>query len=174
MLPRDQVSYSLFQSPEEFKDFRCEEPDYVDFVCKPEEALKHQKENLTLTYVFWHKERPIGYVALATGSLRKAEMPSQIREQKPYQHIPCILLGQMARDLNYKRQGVGKIMVDFAISIARQIAEQVGCRYVILDAELDKVELYKGFGFQEVPRGEGGKTCVMFFDLGFREELQTN
>jgi hypothetical protein len=100
MLPRDQVSYSLFQSPEEFKDFRCEEPDYVDFVCKPEEALKHQKENLTLTYVFWHKERPIGYVALATGSLRKAEMPSQIRKQKPYQHIPCILLGQMARDLN--------------------------------------------------------------------------
>ena len=99
-------------------------------------------------------------------------MPWQIRKQKPYQHIPCILLGQMARDLNYKRQDVGKIMVDFAISTARQIAEQVGCRYVILDAELDKVELYKEYGFQEVPREEGGKTCVMFFDLGFREEPQ--
>jgi hypothetical protein len=44
---------------------------------KPE-ALKHQKENLTVTYVSWHKDRPIGYVALATGSLRKAEMPSEI------------------------------------------------------------------------------------------------
>jgi hypothetical protein len=173
MLPRTEVSYSTFQSPKEVEGFRCEKQGYVDFVCKPEEALKHQKENLTITYLFWFKDRPIGYVALATGSLRKADLPSQIREQKPYRHIPCVLLGQMARDLNYKMQGVGKIMVDFTISTARKIAEMVGCRYVILDAELDKIGLYKSYGFQEVPGEEKDKTRIMYFDLGFREELRT-
>lgn len=173
MLPREEVSYSPFQSPDEVKGFKCEKKGYVDFVCRPEEALKYQKENLTLTYVFWYHQTPIGYVALATGSLRRADLPSESREQKPYQHIPCLLLGQMARDLNYKGQGIGKIMVDFTISTARQIAEKVGCRYVILDAELDKIELYKGYGFQEVPGEEKDKTRIMYFDLGFREGLET-
>ncbi len=161
MVSGEEVSYSIFQSPDEFKGFECEKQGYVDFVLKPEEALKHQKENLTLTYVFWHRERPIGYVALATGSLKRVDLPSELKEQKLYRHIPCLLLGQMARDRNYKKQGIGRIMVDFAISIGRKIAEQVGCRYVILDAELDKVGLYRAYGFQEVP-GEKGDTDHVF------------
>ncbi len=168
-LPREEVSYSIFESPEKLKGFQCEKPGYVDYVVKPEEALKQQGSNLTVTYVFWHKDTPIGYVALATGSLNKAQLPTQVKEQKPYRHIPCLLLGQMARDTNYRKCGIGKIMVDFAISTARQIGEKVGCRYVILDAELDKVDLYRRYGFQEVPGGPKDRTRIMFFDLGFRK-----
>lgn len=79
-----------------------------------------------------------------------------------------MLLAQMARNRSYKGKGIGKIMIDFTIAKAYEIGEHVGCRYVILDAELDTVQLYKEYHFEEIPSDDGDKTRLMFFDSGHK------
>ena len=171
MLSYEDIVVSLFKSPDDFRDFKCEKKEYCDFVRKPEEAQEYYRENLGVTYVFWSKEdkRPVGFVTLAMGSLRKRDLPSERAESKPFRHVPSLLLGHIARDVRYKSQGVGRIMVNWVLGKANSLADQVGCRFVILDSERDMVELYKRYDFELIPPEENAKTCTMFFDLGFRE-----
>jgi GNAT superfamily N-acetyltransferase len=170
MLSHEDVVTSTFRSPDEFRDFQCEKKEYCDFVQKPEEALEYYKENLGVTYVFWSKsdQRPIGFVTLAMGSLKREELPAKREGKKPFRHVPGLLLGHMARDKRYKGKGAGQIMVDWVLSKASSLGDEVGCRFVILDSERDMVERYKGYAFELIPREPNDRTCVMFFDLGIR------
>ena len=57
-------------------------------------------------------------------------------------------------------------MVDWVLKTASELSQKVGCRFVILDAELDKIDHYrKWFGFQEVPLEPGDTHALMYFDL---------
>lgn len=170
MLSYEDVVVSLLRSPDDFRDFQCEKGQYCDFVQKPQEALEYYRENLGVTYVFWSKDdrRPIGFVTLAMGSLEKRDLPAGRKEKKPFRHVPSLLLGHMARDQRYKRTGAGRIMVDWVLSKASSLANEVGCRFVILDSERDMVELYRSYDFELIPPEDDAKTCIMFFDLGIR------
>jgi len=169
MISADEVTVSLYRSPEEFKGFHCEKKDYTDFVQRPEEALQYQNQNLGVTYVFKHKGSPIGYVTLAMGSLSKTELPQERKEQKPFGKVPSLLLGQMARCLDLKGQGVGKIMVDFTIKKAYELAQKIGCRLIIVDSERDVETRYQAYGFESIPPKPKDETVLMFFDLGLRK-----
>ncbi len=170
MISTEEVTVSLYRSPEEFKTFQSEKEGYADFVKRSEEALRYQNENLGVTYVFKHKGSPIGYVTLAMGALEKKELPDERQEQKPFRNVPSLLLGQMARDYNLKGQGVGKMMVDFTLEIALELAQKVGCRFVVVDSEKDKESTYCLYGFEPIPPEPDDKTVLMFFDLGLRKE----
>lgn len=170
MLSYDDVTVSLYESPEDFQDFQCEKSKYCDFVQKREEASEYYHKNLGVTYVFWSKsdQRPIGFVTLAMGSLRRERLPKEREEEKPFRHVPSLLLGHIARDRRYKGQGAGQIMVDWVLSKANSLAGEVGSRFIILDSEMDKVDLYKKYAFEPIPPDPKAQTCTMFFDLGVR------
>ena len=59
-------------------------------------------------------------------------------------------------------------MVDWVLSKASSFADEVGCRFVILDSERDRVQLYKRYDFELIPPEANARTCMMFFDLGIR------
>jgi len=168
MLSPEQVKVSLFGTPNEFKDFQCEKQDYCDFVQRPEEAQKYLTENLGVTYVFRHDGNITGFVTLAMASLRKKDLPEERKKQKPFRDVPSLLLGHMARDSKYKGQGVGEIMMDWVIAPAHRLGMEVGCRFVILDAEEDAVKRYQKYGFELIPPDKNDKTFLTYFDLGFR------
>jgi hypothetical protein len=171
MLSHEDVVVSLFRSPDDFRDFQCEKRQYCDFVQRSEEAFDYYRENLGVTYVFWSKDdrRPIGFVTLAMGSLKRGDLPAERKEEKPFRHVPSLLLGHIARDQRYKKKGAGRVMLDWVFSKASSLANEVGCRFVILDSERDMVELYRRYDFELIPPEDNGKTCIMFFDLGVRD-----
>jgi len=72
---------------------RHEKTEYCDSVQRREEALEYYRENLGVTYVFWSKpdQRPIGFVTLAMGSLRKGDLPAERKGKKPFRHVPSLL-----------------------------------------------------------------------------------
>ena len=65
-------------------------------------------------------------------------------------------------------------MVDFAISTARQIAEQVGCRYVILDAELDKLNFTENMVFERCPEKKAARPALCFLTSAFAKNARFN
>jgi predicted GNAT family acetyltransferase len=170
MISAEEVTVSQYHSPEEFKDFQCEKQGYCDFVKNEGEALLYQTKNLGVTYVFKYKGSAIGYVTLAMGDLDRKELDNERQAEKPFRNVPSLLLGHMARDLRLKGQGVGRVMVDFTFDKADEMAQQIGCRYVIVDAERDKLERYRLFGFESIPYKPEDRTVLMFFDLGMRKE----
>jgi len=78
------------------------------------------------------------------------------------------LLVASARDSKYKGQGVGEIMMDWLMATAHKLGMEVGCRFVILDAEEDVVKRYQKYGFELIPPDKSDRTFLMYFDLGFR------
>jgi GNAT superfamily N-acetyltransferase len=168
MLSPENVTVSLYRSPQDFDDFRCEKQGYADFVQKPNEALRYYSENLGVTYVFRFNDKALGFVTLAMSALQRRQLSKERKEQKPFRDVPSLLLGHMARDKSLKGQGTGKIMIDWVLSKALELAGKVGCRFVIVDSEKDVVERYRKHGFEMIPPCKSAKTCLMFFDLGIR------
>jgi hypothetical protein len=171
MISPEEFTVSKFKSAEEFKDFQCEKKDYSDFVQNPDEAQKYQNQNLGVTHVFKHQGKPVGFVTLAMGGLRKARLPEERQQQKPFRDVPSLLLGHWARDSRCRKLGVGKVMMAHALAKAKEIGQEIGCRYVIMDAEPDMVEHYKKwYKFELIPPEKNAKLFLMFFDLGLRAE----
>lgn len=171
MLNPDDVRVSEYSTPEDFKDFRCEKKGYSKFLQDENEAYKCRIDNLNITYVFKVGDIHTGYVTLAMGSLSKNKLPKHRSNQKRFRDVPSLLLGQIARDCRYKGQGVGEIMVDWVLNKAHELSQVVGCRLVIMHAELDKEQYYKNkFRFESIPRKKGDKRVLMFFDIGMQTD----
>ena len=131
--------------------------------------MKLQAENTCVTYLFRVGGDVAGYVTLAMGSLKKGDLPVDVRGLHHFRMVPCLLLGQMARDIAYKGKGIGKTMFDWVLLRADELSRQVGCRYVILEAEHDRRSHYEKYlGLQALPQRRGSRTTMMYFDLGLR------
>jgi len=71
----------------------------------------------------------------------------------------------MARDIKFRGQGVGDIMIDHVISTANNLAQEIGCRLIIVDSEPDSVACYQRNGFQALPTPKDAGTIKMYLDL---------
>ena len=94
-----------------------------------------------------------------------------VRKRDCFRHVPSLLLGHIARDQRYKKKGSGRVMLDWVFSKASSLADEVGCRFVILDSEREMVKLYESYDFELIPPADKAKTYIMFFDLGIRNDL---
>lgn len=114
--------------------------------------------------------------------LSRSERPSSV----PFARIGALKVAQMAVDTKFQRQGLGKLILDFAVLRAQHLAAaHVGCRYVILDAKPSKVKFYSSYGFLQSERAQTEKrarakrarrdpdleSVIMLFDVRAPGEL---
>ena len=78
-----------------------------------------------------------------------------------YPNIPALLLGQMARNLDYHHSGAGRFMLDWVINHGIELSSKVGCRVIILNSVRNKVEWYQENGFELLDEPKD----TLFFDL---------
>ena len=66
--------------------------------------------------------------------------------------IPALLLGQLAIDLEYQRQGHAASLMSFAMATTFRIAEDVGC-FALITHPVDEEarQFYRQFGFADLP-----------------------
>jgi hypothetical protein len=160
------VSVSLLKSSDELIGFECEKGECSDFIQNPEGLIQRREKNLDVTYVFRSAGTPIGFITIAMSSLRKLE---ESRQSSEIQEIPSLLLTHLARDIRYKGKGVGKLLTDWVIYFANELAGIVGCRFVILEIEQKMITLFQRYGFELLPPDRNNRRYVMFFDLGIHE-----
>ncbi|MDG6967727.1 MAG: GNAT family N-acetyltransferase [Nitrososphaerota archaeon] len=168
MSSRSEVTPSRYISPKECTKFECEKEKkgYADFVQNEAEALRLFDQNTAVTYLFKiEDEVVIGYVALAMASLPTKNLPEDLQKSHHYDHIPSLLLGQMACDIKFRGKGVGDVMIDYVIDKANELAQEIGCRLIIVDSELDSADCYKRNGLEPLPARKGADTVKMHLDL---------
>ena len=89
-----------------------------------------------------------GYYTLASGSVNLRDLPESLIKKLPrYPNVPAIVLGRLARDVNFP--GVGKLLLIDALARALQHTTEVGAAIVLVDAKNDSARsFYERFGFR--------------------------
>src|SRR5437763_613129 len=98
-------------------------------------AWEDQQQRLSTTYLLDRSGLSAGYVTVCMDSLPLAR--SEREPAIPYQHVSALKLAQLGIDLRFQGMGIGTQAVAFVVRLASRVGDQVGCRYVTLDAQPD-------------------------------------
>ena len=113
-------------------------------------ALKSEGRSAR-TYTVCVGSLVVGYYCLATGSIRRDAAPKNLSRNTP-DPIPVIIIGRLAVDKHFERQGIGGGMLADAFRRIAQASETVGCGAVLVHAiDQEAVEFYVRWGFAEYP-----------------------
>jgi GNAT superfamily N-acetyltransferase len=95
--------------------------------------------------------RIVGYVALSASQIERAFLPKPQQRNRP-DPVPVTLLGQLAVDNAFQRQGHAVTLLQFALKTALLASEIVGSVGVITHPLDDGIrDFYARWGFQDLP-----------------------
>lgn len=130
------------------KNFDCGVDDLNTYL--QQYANQDQKRNLNKTYVLAQGTTVIGYYSISAHSVMRDNLPDDIRIGG-YGDIPFLLLGRLAVDKKYQRQGYGDTLIVHAFKTTMEAARKVGILGIIVEAKNDDaVSFYEGFGFRKL------------------------
>jgi predicted GNAT family N-acyltransferase len=100
-------------------------------------------------------DRIAGYYTLSSDNIRLDDVPPELVKQLNLPRYPVLgatLIGRLARDLTFKSQGLGEILLVDALKRSLAMSRQIASTAVIVDAKDDKAHaFYRSFGFIAFP-----------------------
>lgn len=143
-------------------------------------ALDFQINNVAVTYVAivppdpnnqQARKRVIAYVTLTCSEidLDGAYPLEDCEAANRYKSISALKVARLATHSGYAGHNIGKTLMEFAIALAvHQIAQFVGCRFLVTDSKADSVGFYQnklGFTLLDTEENRNREHPVMFLDL---------
>jgi predicted N-acetyltransferase YhbS len=111
-------------------------------------ALSNQQKGFTAVMVVHDDMRVIGYYGLAPTAVAPAMLSRSVRTGQPPDPIPCLLLGQLATDVDWIGRGIGSGLVRHALERCVTAAALIGGRALIVNAVyMDAAEFWRRRGF---------------------------
>jgi GNAT superfamily N-acetyltransferase len=136
----------LLTAAHELSEFSCGKPS-LDRWLKTR-ALSNQEKGLTAVLVVHEANRVIGYYGLAPTAILPSMLPRSVRTGQPPDPVPCLLLGQLATDLNWIGKGVGTGLLKHALQRCIAAADLVGGRALIVNAvDVEAASFWRRRGF---------------------------
>lgn len=131
--------------------FRCGNDVLDDWL--RQHAATSQAKRTSVTYVWTRGDAVVvAYYSLAPHLIENAELPRRLGRGDPRQ-IPAILLARLALSDELRGSGLGGVLLHDALTRAVAASQQVGGRYVVVDAiDHDAERFYQHFGFTTTPR----------------------
>lgn len=122
----------LLTDAHDLADFTCGKP-ALDHWLKVR-ARENQRKGFTAVLVVHDDMRVVGYYGLAPTGVTPAALPRSIRTEQPPSPVPCLLLGQLASDRGWARQGVGTGLLKHALQRCVAAADLIGGRALMVNA----------------------------------------
>lgn len=136
----------------------------VDFSCGAEPLDRYIKQqagqdvrrHLAAVFVLRSRHDPAtiaGYYTLSAASMTIEDLPPDERKRLPRYPLPAILIGRLAVDHRYQRQGLGEYLLMDALQ--RSLRADIAAIAVIVDAKDDNARsFYERYGFRRLPERE--------------------
>jgi len=113
------------------------------------------RHHIGVTYVAVKESRVLGYVTVAPGNLEIEKLPAARRTKLPRYPLPILRVARLAVDESSRGQGLGKQLLRFVLGLAMQMAGDLGCAGVVVDAKPGAIAFYQQFGFAPLEVVEG-------------------
>jgi GNAT superfamily N-acetyltransferase len=120
--------------------FNCGKPTLDHWLQR--RALSNQQKGFTAVLVVHDAGRVVGYYGLAPTAVVPSSLPRSIRTGQPPDPVPCLLLGQLATDVNWAGQGVGTGLLKHALQRCVAAAGLVGGRALMVNAVDDEAAAF--------------------------------
>lgn len=121
-------------------------------------ARQDVKRKASAVFVLVNRADPnrvIGFYTLCATSVLLSELPEEMTKKLPrYPEIPAILVGRLARDINFP--GVGELLLSDAITRCVRVANDIAASLIVVDSKGDPAtRFYEKFGFLSLPKLDG-------------------
>ena len=151
------------------KEFSCGKDMLDDYLHK--QANQDIKRKLAACFVLKDLKTNLikGYYTLANNSISQDIIPSEFQKKLPnsYKSIPTTLLGRLAIDNRFQKQGVGKLLLVDALKRSYELSKNIGSFAIVVDPiDKDAERFYDKYGFIKLP--DSGK---MFLPMNTVKEL---
>lgn len=133
------------------EDFHCESAELTAFL--RQRARKELDARASACFVLVPESDPgriAGYYTLSQTSVTVTKLPAEMLKRLPrYPDMGATLIGRLARDLAWKGQEVGQLLLLDALRRSVRQSEEVGAVVVVTDPKDSKARaFYERFGFQ--------------------------
>jgi predicted N-acetyltransferase YhbS len=127
-------------------------------------ARNNQASGASSVYVSCDGNRVAACYSLSASAVTATPTPGRFRRNMP-DPIPVVLLGRLAIDTGWQRQGVGRSLFKDAALRVSQAADAIGVRGIVVHAISDTArKFYIALGFTECP-GEPMTLVVTLADI---------
>ncbi len=167
----DKIWHKKLEPTDDLSAFHCDREDDSgcnDFIHKENEAKQYQRERQGITYLFFYEDQLVGYVTLAMSSI-SAERLEEGTEDVRLRFYPCLFIGRIAVDNGWRHKDIGTYMANWCTGLALELSEQIGCRYIVLEAKESKVKFYGTIGFQKGTTLDDDKLIWLYKKLAIDE-----
>jgi GNAT superfamily N-acetyltransferase len=89
----------------------------------------------------------VGFATVAASEVVAANLPQSRRKGLPAYPLPVLRLARLAVDEHSQGEGVGVALLRAVFMLARQMATDVGCVGVVVDAKSEAIQFYQKLGF---------------------------
>ena len=114
-------------------------------------ARGNQVSGASRTFVICADDVVVGYYALASGAVSASAASSRFRRNMP-EPIPVAVLGRLAVDQAWHKQGIGRALFRDSALRVMQAAETIGIRGILVHAISDEAKVfYLALGLSELP-----------------------
>lgn len=111
-------------------------------------ALSNQKKGFTAVMVVHDAGKVIGFYGLAPTAVVLAGLPRAIRTGQSPVPLPCLLLGQLATDAQWRGKGIGTGLLKHALQRCVEGAALIGGRALVVNAvDKEAAQFWKRRGF---------------------------
>jgi GNAT superfamily N-acetyltransferase len=97
-------------------------------------ATANQTRGFTVVMVMHEAGRVVGYYGLAPTAIMPNALPRSIRTGQPPNPVPCLLLGQLATDVQWAGRGIGTALLRHALARSLVGARLIGGRALVVRA----------------------------------------
>jgi GNAT superfamily N-acetyltransferase len=130
----------------DFSQFSCGKPSLDNWLRT--RALSNQKKGFTAVMVVHDAGRVAGYYGLAPTAVVPGSLPRSIRTGQSPDPLPCLLLGQLATDAQWRGQGIGTGLLKHALQRCVEGATLIGGRALIVKAvDQEAAQFWQRRGF---------------------------
>ncbi len=122
-----------------------------------QQASQDAKKRAAVPYVLVSEdERIAGYYTLSSDNIRVDDLPPELVKQLKLPRYPAIgatLIGRLARDVSFRGQGIGEVLLIDALKVALAMSRKIASAAVVVDAKDDNAHrFYNGFRLYHLPR----------------------
>jgi ribosomal protein S18 acetylase RimI-like enzyme len=131
--------------------FRCESRELTNYIHR--QARQDVTVRACACFIATPHDDPTriaGYYTLSATSTHLVDLPEGLAKRLPrYPNIPATLLGRLARDLEFRGQGLGEILMGDAFIQSVKGASNVGSALIVVDPkDPEAAAFYSKFGFE--------------------------